>query len=182
VFPPGVFSQANPFTARKLYEKVREIAGLEGNETVLDLYCGVGPISLYLAGAARQLWAVDESELSINTAKQNARRNGRGNCRFICGDVAATATQLKKDIAPVGLIVLNPPRKGLQPQALAAVVDFDAPKLIYVSCDPNSLARDLDRFVGVGYRIAQLSPFDMFPQTEQVETVALLVRRGSDDR
>ncbi len=171
-----MFSQANPFTARKLYEKVREIAGLKGNETVLDLYCGVGPISLYLAGAARQLWAVDESELSINTAKQNARRNGRGNCRFITGDVAATATQLKKTISPVDLIVLNPPRKGVQPQALAAVVELNAPKLIYVSCDPNSLARDFDRLVHGGYRIAQLSPFDMFPQTEQVETVALLVR------
>ncbi len=176
VFPPGVFSQANPFTARKLYEQVYELAVLNGGETVLDLYCGVGPISLYLATAARQVWGIDESELSINTAKQNARRNGRGNCRFICGDVAATATQLKKTISPVDLIVLNPPRKGLQPQALAAVVELGAPKLIYVSCDPNSLARDLDRLVNAGYLIAQLSLFDMFPQTEQVETVAQLVR------
>jgi 23S rRNA (uracil1939-C5)-methyltransferase len=176
VFPPGVFSQANPFTARKLYEKVREIAGLKGNETVLDLYCGVGPISLYLAPAARQVWAVDESELSINTAKQNARRNGRGNCRFICGDVAATATQLKKTISRVDLIVLNPPRKGLQPQALAAIIELGAPKLIYVSCEPKSLARDLDQLVHAGYRVAQLSPFDMFPQTEQVEIVAQLTR------
>ena len=176
VFPAGVFSQANPFTARKLYENVREMAALSGKETVLDFYCGVGPISLYLAAGAGRLWAVDDSELSINTAKQNARRNGRGNCRFIAGDVAVTAAELKKTVSPVDLIVLNPPRKGVQPQALPAIVDLGAPKLIYVSCDPNSLARDLDRLVQAGYRIARLSPFDMFPQTEQVEVVALLVK------
>jgi len=176
VFPPGVFSQANPFTARKLYENVREIAGLKGNETVLDLYCGVGPISLYLAAAARQLWAVDESELSINTAKQNARRNGRGNCRFVAGDVAATIAQLRRNLPQVDLAVLNPPRKGIQPMAMTAIVDLAAPKLVYVSCEPNSLARDLVRFIDADYRIASLRLFDMFPQTEQVETVTLLVR------
>jgi 23S rRNA (uracil1939-C5)-methyltransferase len=176
VFPPGVFSQANPFTARKLYEYVREIAGLTREETVLDLYCGVGPISLYLASDARQIWAMDDSDLAITTAKQNARRNGRGNCRFIAGDVAARTNELRQSLDKVDLIVLNPPRKGVQPAALDAVLKCDAPKMIYVSCEPASLARDLDRLVSAGYRITQLQPFDMFPQTEEVETVALLIK------
>jgi 23S rRNA (uracil1939-C5)-methyltransferase len=176
VFPAGVFSQANPFTARKLYEKVYELASLTGKETVLDLYCGVGPIALYLAAAARQVWAVDDSELSIATAKQNARRNGRGNCRFIAGDVAASVEQLRRDLPTIDLLVLNPPRKGVQPKAMEAVLAAGAPRIIYVSCEPRSLARDLDKLVAARYRIAQIQPFDMFPQTEEVETVALLTK------
>lgn len=176
VFPPGVFSQANPFMARKLYENVCELAALKGDETGLDLYCGVGPISLYLAVAARQIWGIDESELSINNAKQNARRNGRGNCRFVAGDVAATIAQLRQNLPQVDLAILNPPRKGIQPAAMTAIVDLDAPKLIYVSCEPNSLARDLVRLVDTDYRIASLRLFDMFPQTEQVESVVLLTK------
>jgi 23S rRNA (uracil1939-C5)-methyltransferase len=176
VLPPGVFSQANPFTARKLYEHVREVAALQGRETVLDLYCGIGPISLYLATDARQVWAVDDNELSITTAKQNARRNGRGNCRFITGDVATTTAQLRKTLSALELIVLNPPRKGVQPEAMAAIIGFNAPKLIYISCEPRSLARDLDRLVAANYRVEHIQPFDMFPQTEEVETVALLAK------
>ena len=180
VFPPGVFSQANPFTARRIYETVRQLAALTGAETVLDLYCGVGPISLYLSSAARQIWAVDDNEGSINTAKQNARRNGRGNCRFIAGDVAATATQLKGQLPRIDLAVLNPPRKGVQPKALEAIVNLQSPKLIYVSCEPKTLARDLASLVDVGYRVAQVRLFDMFPQTDQVESVAVLTRRDLD--
>ena len=174
VFPPGAFSQANPFTARKLYERVYELAALKGDETVLDLYCGVGPISLYLAVAARQVWAVDDSELAITTAKQNARRNGRGNCRFIAGDVATTLAQLTKDLPRIDLIVLNPPRKGVKPAAMEAMLAAGAPRIIYVSCEPRSLARDLEKLVGANYRISRIQPFDMFPQTDEVETVALL--------
>ena len=177
VFPPGVFSQANPSTARKLYETVTKFADLIGSETVLDLYCGVGPISLYLASTARQVWSVDDSELAVNTAKQNARRNGRGNCRFLAGDVGSMAMKLKNDLGHIDLIVLNPPRKGLQPAAMKPIVECGAPKLIYVSCEPTTLARDLDRLVNGGYRIERLALFDMFPQTEQVESVALLTKR-----
>jgi 23S rRNA (uracil1939-C5)-methyltransferase len=174
VFPAGVFSQANPFTARKLYERVREWAALTGTETVLDLYCGVGPISLFLAPSARQLWAVDDSEQSIATAKQNARRNGRGNCRFFAGDVAATLAQWRVMLPGAGLVVLNPPRKGVQPAALGELIALAAPRLIYVSCEPKSLARDLEKLIEAGYRVRRIQPFDMFPQTAEVETVVEL--------
>jgi 23S rRNA (uracil1939-C5)-methyltransferase len=176
VFPAGVFSQANPFTARRLYEHVRDLAGLTGKETVLDLYCGVGPIALYLAPMAWQVWAVDDSEPAINTAKQNARRNGRGNCRFVAGDVAATLTRWKNSLPAMDLIVLNPPRKGVQAAAMAELLAIGAPKLIYVSCEPKSLARDLDKLGQIGYAVTQVQPFDMFPQTDEVETVVKLER------
>lgn len=174
VFPPGVFSQANPFTARKLYERVCEMVALKGGETVMDLYCGVGPIALYLAAAARQVWGVDDSALSIATAKQNARRNGRGNCRFIAGEVAETVAQITQSLPRLDLMVLNPPRKGVQPAAMEAIMATGVPKIVYVSCEPRSLARDLERMSGAGYHVRQVRPFDMFPQTDQVEAVALL--------
>ena len=174
VFHPGVFSQANPFTAQKIYQYVANLADLKGKETVLDLYCGVGPISLSLAPSAGQVWAIDESEPAIISAKQNARRNGRGNCRFTAGDVAAKVAELRHIVAHVDLTIVNPPRKGLTMEALQQVVLVQAPKLIYVSCEPRSLGRDLDRFVAAGYTIASAQPFDMFPHTEEVETVVLL--------
>jgi 23S rRNA (uracil1939-C5)-methyltransferase len=155
---------------------VRALADLNGSETVLDLYCGVGPISLYLAHSARQVWAVDDSELSITTAKQNARRNGRGNCRFIAGNVAKTLAQWKQSLPGIDLIVLNPPRKGVQAQAMAELLQIAARRMIYVSCESKSLARDLDKLVQYGYRVRQAQPFDMFPQTEEVETVVRMER------
>ena len=173
-FPAGVFSQANPSTAKMLYETINAMAALNARETVLDLYCGVGPVSLYLAGAARLVWGVDDSSLSIDTAKQNARRNGISNCRFFEGDVAEKVAEAKKTLGQIDLIVLNPPRKGVQPEAMEAMLAVNAPKLIYVSCNSDSLARDLDKLLRRHYRVRRLQPFDMFPQTEQVETVVSL--------
>ncbi len=172
--PVGVFSQANPLVARRLYEKVFALASLNGNETVLDLYCGVGPISLYLAQAAQLIWGVDESSLSIATAKQNARMNGVHNCRFFEGNVAEKVEEAKRRLAQIDLVILNPPRKGVQPDAMAALCSLQPRRIIYVSCEPATLARDLDKFTGNGYRVITLQPFDMFPQTAEVETVALL--------
>jgi 23S rRNA (uracil1939-C5)-methyltransferase len=177
VFPAGAFSQANPAVARKLYEKVREWAALTGEETVMDLYCGIGPISIFLAAGARQVWAIDDHELSITTAKQNARRNGVGNCRFIAADVAETVSRLGSSVEQVDLMVLNPPRKGIQSAAMEAILAANAARIIYVSCDPKSLARDLNLIVNAGYGMRHVQPFDMFPQTAEVETVVLLVKR-----
>jgi 23S rRNA (uracil1939-C5)-methyltransferase len=173
-FPAGAFSQANPAAAKKLYEAVAEMAALTGSENVIDLYCGVGPTSLYLARTARVVWGIDESSHSIDTAKQNARRNGLSNCRFLAGDVEEKIAEAYRTLGQVDSIVLNPPRKGVQAAAMEAILAVNAPKIIYVSCETNSLARDLDKLINQGYRIRRLQPFDMFPQTEQVENVVLL--------
>ena len=174
VFPAGVFSQANPFTAAKIYQKVGDLADLTGNETVLDLYCGIGPISLSLAQSARLILGIDEHKPSIAAAKQNARRNGISNCRFFAGGAAETIERIQNDVRNPDLIVMNPPRKGVQPSALTATLALDASKIIYVSCEPKSLARDLEPMSNAGYCVRQVQPFDMFPQTAQVESVALL--------
>jgi len=176
VYPAGVFSQSNPHTAQKLYDRVVELAQLTGKENILDLYCGVGPISLNLAPGARQVWGIDDNEAGIITAKQNARRNGVGNCRFFAGDAAAKIQELRGQLAALDLVVVNPPRKGIQAAALNAVIELSAPKLIYVSCEPNGLARDLAKLVVAGYRIQTVQPFDMFPQTAEVENVVMLQR------
>jgi 23S rRNA (uracil1939-C5)-methyltransferase len=176
VYPAGVFSQANPHTAQRLYDKVVELAGLTGVETVLDLYCGVGPISLNLARSAQSVWGVDDNEAAIAAAKQNSRRNGLGNCRFFAGDVVSKVNEIRAQLKFIDIVVLNPPRKGVQPATLEAVLNIRAPKLIYVSCEPKSLARDLEKFVQGGYRMVSIQPFDMFPQTEEVETVVNLAR------
>jgi 23S rRNA (uracil-5-)-methyltransferase RumA len=172
--PVGVFSQANPPVARKIYEKVESLAALTGKETLLDLYCGVGPISLYLAPSARLVWGVDESALAIATAKQNARMNGISNCRFFDASVVGKLEEAKRELQPIDLVVVNPPRKGVQPEAMAALLSLQPSRMIYVSCEPATLARDLDRFIINGYRVSAIQPFDMFPQTEQVETVVLM--------
>jgi 23S rRNA (uracil1939-C5)-methyltransferase len=175
-FPVGVFSQANPVTARKLYDKLSDLAALKGNEIVLDVYCGVGPIALNLAPAADLVWGVDDSALAIASAKQNARMNGVANCRFFAADAAEKIAEAKRTLPRVDLAVVNPPRKGLQPEAAAALLDLHPPRIVYVSCNPETLARDLDKLAASGYRAAAVQPFDMFPQTDQVETVALLIR------
>ena len=176
-FPAGVFSQANPSTAAKIYGKVIELAALTGKENVVDLYCGAGPLALHLSSTAAAVWGIDDSEISIATAKQNARRNGISNCRFFSGDLAEKLNRVKQNLSEIDLMTLNPPRKGVQPAAMEAIVHENAPRLIYVSCDPGTLARDLNRLVESGYTVRRVQPFDMFPQTEEVETVALIEKR-----
>lgn len=174
ILPPGVFSQANPALARKLYEIVLELAHLEGDENVLDLYCGVGPISLHLAAHARLVWGVDESARAIAAAKQNARMNGVHNCRFLAGNCGEIVKSMTSKMLGLDLAVVNPPRTGLQPDAMDALRSLHVPRMIYVSCNPITLARDLDVLLRTGYVLHQVRPFDMFPQTEEVEAVAVL--------
>jgi 23S rRNA (uracil1939-C5)-methyltransferase len=173
-YPAGVFSQANPAMAEILYDSIVGMAKVNNREKVVDLYCGVGPISLTLARRAGLVCGIDDSSLSIATAKQNARRNGIGNCRFLHGDVAQKIIEAEQFLARLDCVVVNPPRKGIQPAALAAIIDLQAPRIVYVSCEPASLARDLDGLLQRGYRLRELKCFDMFPHTDQVETAAAL--------
>ncbi|MGH7844885.1 MAG: 23S rRNA (uracil(1939)-C(5))-methyltransferase RlmD [Candidatus Binatia bacterium] len=174
IYPAQAFSQTNPAVAAKIYEAIFAWAALNGRDAVLDLYCGVGPISLYLAGSARLVWGMDESAVAIATAKQNARLNGFGNCRFFTGDAAKEMQDAKLKLQQIDLVVLNPPRKGLRPDVLESLLSCETPRIIYVSCNPATLARDLSRLAQEGYEARAIQAFDMFPQTAEVETIALL--------
>ena len=180
--PVNAFAQANPPVAMKIYELVVRWAQLSGEEIALDLYCGIGPIAVHLAGQAKLVVGIDDNPSAINAAKENARRNGYHNTRFFSGDTAEKLQETTSNLAHLDVIVVNPPRKGLTSIAFTAVLAAHAPRLIYVSCDPTTMARDLDRFVQEGYAVQHLQPFDMFPQTDQVETVALLTYPVSAER
>ena len=177
IVPVYAFSQVNLPVARRIYETALEWANITSKEIALDLYCGIGPISLYLASKAQLVIGIDDNEGAVNTAKQNARRNGYHNCRFFAGDAAEKLRETTSALPQISVAVVNPPRKGLSPEAFSALISSGPARLIYISCEPATLARDLDRFSHEGYAVKKVQPFDMFPQTDQVETVALLERQ-----
>jgi len=179
IVPVYAFSQVNPPVARRIYETALEWANITSQEIVLDLYCGIGPISLYLASKAQLVIGIDDNEGAVNTAKQNARRNGYHNCRFFAGDAATKLREITTSLPQIAVAVINPPRKGLSPEAFSALLDANIGRMIYISCEPTTLARDLDCFTQEGYVVKKVQPFDMFPQTDQVETVALLERTSN---
>lgn len=174
---PRSFFQVNSGGAAILYDTVRDWAGLTGSELVIDLYCGVGGISLYLAGKAREVIGIEVVEAAVADAVRNARLNDIRNCRFETGDAAELLAELQNEHDRVDLVILNPPRKGCEQKVLERVAALGPAKLIYVSCSPVSLARDLDILAGLGYRTDRIQPVDMFPQTPHVENVALLTRK-----
>lgn len=173
----GAFLQANPNIAGRIYRQAVEWAAAEG-AVAFDLYCGAGALALHLATVARLVVGVEASPIAVADAKVNARLNGIGNTRFHAGDVAQLLPELALGLRPA-VICVNPPRKGLDAATRAALAETSAERLIYVSCDPVSLARDLAEFVAAGFVVRGLRAFDMMPQTEHVETVAWL-QRGAD--
>ncbi|MBI3784851.1 MAG: 23S rRNA (uracil(1939)-C(5))-methyltransferase RlmD [Deltaproteobacteria bacterium] len=172
----GAFLQANISVARKLYEHALAWAAPSPSTVAIDLYCGVGAFSFYLAGVAKTVFGIESSAVAVNDAKENVRLNGFHNLRFQCGETAKLLPELVGRLGSVDLITLNPPRKGADEVTRAAIVAAAPQRIVYVSCDPKTLARDLDWFSGHAYRLTALQPFDMLPQTEHVECVALLVR------
>lgn len=173
----GAFLQANPNVAGRIYRQATEWADPAG-AVVFDLYCGAGALTLHLATVARLAVGVEASTIAVADAKVNARLNGIGNARFHAGDAATLLPELAVGLQP-SVLCVNPPRKGLDAAARAAVLATAVPRLVYISCDPISLARDLAELQAGGYRIGGLRAFDMMPQTEHVECVALL-ERGPD--
>ena len=174
---PHSFFQVNTGGAESIYETVRAWAGLTGRERVIDLYCGVGGLSLYLAGQAREVLGIEMVEAAVLDAAENARINGRENCRFVSGDAAEHMASLRRNHYKADLVVLNPPRKGCEESVLRTVAELSPPRIIYVSCSPESLARDLDILSEKGYRTVRIQPVDMFPQTPHVENIALVEKR-----
>ena len=171
----GAFLQANVSTARRIYERVQAWADPQPDELAVDLYAGIGAISFYLGGRARLVVGVEESPVAVRDAKENIRLNGYHNVRFIAAAAAEGLTGVLAQSARVGLITLNPPRRGADAATRSAIAAAAPRRVVYVSCEPTSLARDLDWFGAAGYAVAGVQPYDLLPQTEHVETVALLV-------
>ena len=171
---PLSFYQVNRTQAERLYEVAARYAGLTGQELLLDLYCGAGTIGLSMAGMARRLLGVEIVPQAVENARENARLNGIENAEFFCGDAGEAARMLAERGERPDVIVLDPPRKGCSPDLVRTVAEFGPKRIVYVSCDPATLARDLKLFAELGYPPVEAAPVDMFPGTSHVETVVLL--------
>ncbi len=168
------FFQVNPAQTEVLYRKAAEFAGLTGQETVVDLYCGTGTISLVLAKQAKSVIGAEIVPSAIEDAKENALRNNLSNVEFICADAKEAAAELVRRNLKPDVISVDPPRKGMAQEVVQHIVSMEPQRIVYVSCDPATLARDLKRFNELGYRTEKAEAVDMFPRTHHVETVALL--------
>ncbi|SHE65526.1 23S rRNA (uracil(1939)-C(5))-methyltransferase RlmD [Clostridium fallax] len=170
---PFSFFQTNSLGAEKLYSIVRDFMGDADNKTVFDLYCGTGTIGQIAAGKAKKVIGIELIEEAVEAAKENAKLNGLNNCNFIAGDVAEVIKRVKDKPE---IIILDPPRSGVHPKALDYVIKFNAPQIIYVSCNPKSLVVDLKVLEEAGYKVEKTLLKDMFPNTPHVETVVKLIK------
>lgn len=169
------FFQINRAQTEVLYRRVLEFANLTGTETVVDLYCGIGTISLALAERAGTVIGVEAVPQAVENARENARRNGLSDkARFECGDAAQLAVRLEREGIRPDVIVVDPPRKGLAPGVIETVARMAPARIVYVSCDPATLARDAGRFAGAGFAACRAEAVDLFPRTKHVETVVLM--------
>lgn len=170
------FYQVNHDQAQRLYEKALEYAGLTGRELAVDLYCGAGTITQVLARRARHVIGGEIVPEAIRDAEDSARRNGVENVEFLCGDASRLAAELRQRGLRPDVICVDPPRKGLAPDVVEAAASMEPERIVYVSCDPATLARDVARFAPLGYRPVRACAVDLFPGTAHVETVVLLSR------
>lgn len=170
------FFQVNSEQAERLYATAMDFAGLKGEETVVDVYCGTGTISLYLAQMAKKVYGIEIVAPAIENAKQNAMDNKYTNADFICGDAAVELPALLASGVQPDVVLVDPPRAGCEEKVLAAIASVKPEKVVYVSCNPATLARDLAYMEERGYKTQKVQPVDMFPMTHHVENVALLIR------
>lgn len=170
------FYQVNSPQAEVLYGLALELAALTGEETAVDLYCGTGTITLCLARQARRVIGAEIVPQAIDDARENAARNGLTNAEFFCGDAAAVAARLAEEGVCPDVITVDPPRKGLAEEVIGSIVTMAPARVVYVSCDPATLARDVKRFSGYGYQVRKAAAVDLFPRTPHVETVCLLTK------
>jgi 23S rRNA (uracil1939-C5)-methyltransferase len=173
---PDAFFQTNTEMADRLYGMARDLAGLSGRERVLDLYCGIGTIALVLALDAGEVWGVELVERAVADAIENARLNSIDNAHFFAGDVRTAMRPLLERAGEPDVVVLDPPRAGLSRKIVRRVLEAAAERIVYVSCNPTTLAPNAREFVDAGYRLRTVRPVDMFPQTPHIECVALLER------
>ena len=175
---PNAFLQTNTRMAERIYELARELASLTGQETVYDLYCGIGTIGLTLAADALTVWGVEVSEESVACALENADLNGITNAAFFAGNVGQSLEELRARSGEPDVVVVDPPRAGLAGKALRRLGELGARRIVYVSCNPTTLASDVKTLRSdYGYELERARPVDMFPHTPHVETVALIEKR-----
>ena len=170
------FYQVNLTQTEVLYKKALELAKLTGRETVVDAYCGIGTIGLCAAPQAKQVIGVERNPAAVKDAAANARRNKIANAHFVCADATEWMTAAAGEGLRPDVVFLDPPRAGSTPECIAAVNKMKPRRVVYVSCDPETLARDVAAFTRLGWRAAKFCPVDLFPQTRHVETVCLLVK------
>lgn len=179
---PKSFFQVNPVQTENLYETALEYAGLTGNETVWDLYCGIGTISLFLARSAKKVYGVEIISDAIRDARNNAKMNNITNAEFFVGKAEEVLPEYyAKHGGYADVIVVDPPRKGCDTALLDTVIKMQPEKMVYVSCDSATLARDIRYMTEHGYELKKVQPVDMFPHTEHVETVVLLSKQKLDE-
>lgn len=178
---PNAFLQTNTAMAEVLYSLALEYAGLTGEETVFDLYCGTGTIALSMAREALTIWGVEVSEESVACAIENAELNGITNTAFFAGEVGDSIEELHERAGKPDVVVVDPPRAGLSAKALRRIARLEPARIVYVSCNPTTLAGNAKGLVGEhGYRLERARPVDMFPHTPHIETVALFVKDASE--
>lgn len=171
------FYQVNPLQTEVLYRTAISLAGLTGRETVVDAYCGIGTIGLCAAASAGQVLGIERNPAAVRDAIANARRNKVHNARFTCADATDWMEQAARQGLHPDVVFLDPPRAGSTPACIGAVARMAPRRVVYVSCDPETLARDVALFVKRGYRAENFVPVDLFPHTRHIETVALLIRQ-----
>ena len=176
------FYQVNRDQAEVLYGRALDFAQLTGTETVLDLYCGIGTITLVLARRAGKAIGAEVIPAAIEDAKANAARNGVTNTEFLCADAGEAAQELARRGLRPDVICVDPPRKGISPEVVDAIAQMSPTRLVYVSCDPATLARDVARLREKGYHVQQAEAADLFPRTGHVETVVLLSKGEVDSK
>jgi len=178
----NAFLQTNSDQAEALYAAALAAARLNGGESVLDLYCGAGTLTLIFARAAREAVGVESVADAVEQARRNARHNGTANVRFVAGEARPVLRQWARGERPDAprpdVVVVDPPRAGLHPRVVARVAELAPRRVVYVSCNPATLARDCADFAARGYRVGEVEPFDMFPHTPHIECVARLERAG----
>ena len=176
------FYQVNRVQAERLYAKAIEFAGLTGQETVLDLYCGAGTITLALSDHAKKVLGAEIVPEAIDDARENAARNGVKNAEFFCGDASDVAKKLARENLRPDVITVDPPRKGLAADVVESIAEMQPGRVVYVSCDSATMARDVKRLADLGYTAQRACAVDMFPRADHVETVVLLSKEMVDSR
>ena len=177
IISPQSFYQINPVQTQKLYEKAIELAKLDGTQTVLDSYCGVGTIGICASQKAKTVYAVESNKEAIADAKKNAKLNNINNIKFVCADAKDYIAYLKEENIKIDTAFVDPPRMGCSKEFLQSVIDMDIKSVVYISCNIETQSRDLKILIKHGYKVQSITPVEMFPHTNHIESIAYLVKQ-----